>query len=408
MYLIGCATMRRFMIIFLLVVFGLNVYADRGIPQEHLVAVSPEVSSLNVISNSPIIVTFDKSLFPKSINDRSIVVTDANRSKVKGNITLKDDKTLQFTPSLPLKGGKYEVSIKPLILELAPPEYKPRNFFEQLSYRACSSIYKDLSQCFLCQVFCHQEKHHFTTHPIEYSFSVIEIKSLTLSANTLELKASSQTALELSALFSDNSSQTITTNIEWIVADPTVASISNNIFQALKEGTTTLQARYYGKSSNTLTMSVYQEINGHKLPPEPDSKLNSATLLGVDKNNNGVRDDVERKILTIYTKPVQTELMLSQARAHQEMLNDPVGSAIASQKKIQKVGDCSMYLMDKGIYIAERVEFTEKAMYNTKARVKAYLDYNIALSGGVYGSGPANWTEKACDFDVKTLMEVQP
>ena len=66
-----------------------------------------------------------------------------------------------------------------------------------------------------------------------------------------------------------------------------------------------------------------------------------------------------------------------------------------------------MYLMDKGIDIAERVEFTKKAMYNTKARVKAYRDYNTALSGGVYGSGPADWTEKACDFNVKTLLEAQ-
>jgi len=148
-------------------------------------------------------------------------------------------------------------------------------------------------------------------------------------------------------------------------------------------------------------------INGHILPPEPDPKVNNATLLGVDSNNNGVRDDVERKILKTYTKPIQAELMLSQARAHQEMLHDPVVSAIASQKKIQRVGDCSMYLMDKGIYLAERVEFTEKAMYNTKERVKAYLSYNQALSGGIYGSGPAAWTEKACDFDVKALLEAQ-
>ncbi len=401
--------MLRFMMTFLLVVLGLNVYADQGIPQEHLVALSPEASSSNVISNSSVIVTFDKPLFSKSINDRSIVVTDANRSKVKGSITLKEDKTLQFTPSLPLKGGKYEVSIKPLILELAPPEYKPRNFFEQIIYKMCSLRYKDVSQCFLCQVFCHQEEHHFTTHPIEYSFSVIEVKSLTLSANALELKASSQTTLELSALFSDNSAKAITTNIEWIVADPTVASITNNILQAFKEGTTTLQARYGKVLSNTLTITVYQEINGHKLPPEPDPTLNNATLLGIDSNSNGVRDDVERKILTNYTKPIHAELMLADARAHQEMLNDPVGSAIASQQKIQRTGDCNMYLMDKGLGVdLGSVEFIEKSMYNTKARVKAYLDYNIALSGGVYGRGPADWTEKACDFNVKALLETQP
>jgi len=150
-------------------------------------------------------------------------------------------------------------------------------------------------------------------------------------------------------------------------------------------------------------------INGHILPLEPDPKLNNATLLGIVTNNDGVRDDVARKILTTYTNPIQAELMLADARAHQEMLKNPVGSAIASQKKMQRVGDCNMYLLNKGLGVGSgRVEFIEKAMYNTKARVKAYLDYNMALSGGVYGSGPADWTEKACDFDVKALLKTQP
>jgi hypothetical protein len=41
-------------------------------------------------------------------------------------------------------------------------------------------------------------------------------------------------------------------------------------------------------------------IDGHVLPPEPDPKVNNATLLGIDSNNNGVRDDVERWIYSRY------------------------------------------------------------------------------------------------------------
>ena len=36
-----------------------------------------------------------------------------------------------------------------------------------------------------------------------------------------------------------------------------------------------------------------QVINGYILPPEPDQEVNNGTLLGVDSNGNGVRDDVE-------------------------------------------------------------------------------------------------------------------
>ena len=38
-------------------------------------------------------------------------------------------------------------------------------------------------------------------------------------------------------------------------------------------------------------------INGFTLPPEPDPVINNSTLLGIDSNNNGVRDDVERVIV---------------------------------------------------------------------------------------------------------------
>lgn len=52
--------------------------------------------------------------------------------------------------------------------------------------------------------------------------------------------------------------------------------------------------------ANTGTTSTgkaeYETINGIEVPPEPDPALNNATLAGVDLNENGVRDDVERYI----------------------------------------------------------------------------------------------------------------
>ena len=44
-----------------------------------------------------------------------------------------------------------------------------------------------------------------------------------------------------------------------------------------------------GSSSPTATT-----INGIAVPPEPDVVVNNATIAGMDSNNNGVRDDVER------------------------------------------------------------------------------------------------------------------
>jgi threonine dehydratase len=56
-----------------------------------------------------------------------------------------------------------------------------------------------------------------------------------------------------------------------------------------------------GGAGSTATMPTAQApemINGIAVPPEPNPTINNATLAGVDSNNNGVRDDVERKIAT--------------------------------------------------------------------------------------------------------------
>jgi len=150
---------------------------------------------------------------------------------------------------------------------------------------------------------------------------------------------------------------------------------------------------------------VPEVINGFKLPPEPDKALNDSTLLGIDVNDNGVRDDVERKIVKKYVKQIEIKLMLSYAKKHQEMLKDPAASAIESEKKMSKIIDCRMYLKHQGIRVNDIVDFTENNIYNTKERVRAYLDFNQALSGGVYGSGPADWNADACDFDVEQMLK---
>ncbi|MBI4653343.1 hypothetical protein HY750_03770 [Candidatus Kuenenbacteria bacterium] len=49
--------------------------------------------------------------------------------------------------------------------------------------------------------------------------------------------------------------------------------------------------------SQKLTMD---DVIGKNLPPEPDAKLNDATLEGIDANKNGIRDDVELAIFKLY------------------------------------------------------------------------------------------------------------
>ena len=70
-------------------------------------------------------------------------------------------------------------------------------------------------------------------------------------------------------------------------------------------------------------------INGYQLPPEPDTVINNSTLLGIDSNNNGVRDDVERLIISEEAKhphfpKTHTALSLQYAWAWQKIMVAPI------------------------------------------------------------------------------------
>lgn len=145
-------------------------------------------------------------------------------------------------------------------------------------------------------------------------------------------------------------------------------------------------------------------VNGYVLPPTPDPTLNNATLLGVDSNDNGIRDDVERKIVIKYVKPIEIELMLSYAKIDQEIMASLESDVLVLERKGSRVSDCEMYLLKQGIDIKNSVSDSENFTYNTKSRAKKYMNYNKALSGGVYGSSPSDWNAEACNFDVEQML----
>jgi len=152
-------------------------------------------------------------------------------------------------------------------------------------------------------------------------------------------------------------------------------------------------------------------INGHQLPPEPDSKINNSTLLGIDFNNNGVRDDVERKVYFTYTKNIDQLLMMQSLKTHQSMLADPdlINNALKWQAPENKNMGCSGYLFDKYDipFIKNSTQFINNITYNTKDRIKKYMKYNQALSGGVFGVEASYEVESSCDFDVKKTLGVK-
>jgi hypothetical protein len=177
---------------------------------------------------------------------------------------------------------------------------------------------------------------------------------------------------------------------------------------ALKDGNVTVQATVDGVQSNTINLNITWVVNGHVLPPEPDPVENDATLGGVDSNNNGVRDDVERKIYEKYIVALQRELMIDGAKYFQKIMTEPTRESRSLKKEGTRITDCQLYLMDYDSEIEsddfDSITFLEDYTVSNKARVRKYLDYNLALSGGSYGSSPSDWNKDACSDAVRKVL----
>ncbi len=240
--------------------------------------------------------------------------------------------------------------------------------------------------------------------------STTTLQTLTLSIADTTLNKDHNTTLTTEAKYSDGTTKPVTENIEWIATPSDAVAIQGNTLTALKDVNVTLQARYRNKLSNKVNLNIYWEVNGHRLPPEPDPAVNNATLLGVDVNHNDVRDDVERWIYKTYKDkhPIHIDIAMQAARGYKLVLEHPERA-----KEIYPVLDaatwCEGYYQiyakyfNGSLLVKEDIDtkfFRKKIYFNTKKRMDAYIQYDHLLSGGIYStpSIDKNMTSY-CDFN---------
>ena len=133
-----------------------------------------------------------------------------------------------------------------------------------------------------------------------------------------------------------------------------------------------------GASTPTTPATPMEQINGIAVPPDPGAQ-GKATLLGVDANGNGVRDDVERVLAEMTgTTPAAYQKGMLVAKLMQTAIAT-TDSAVAV-KAMNDKGDlvsCATSNELKGIGVADR------AVANTKARqtkvVELYSHPDVSL-----------------------------
>ena len=166
-----------------------------------------------------------------------------------------------------------------------------------------------------------------------------------------------------------------------------------------------------GQSAST-TQEVLV-IDGYTLPPDP-GEAGKTTVLGIDSNDNGVRDDVE---IWIYKKyqgqhPIVKEIAMQTGRAFQVILEHPE-NAKETYHVLNAAQFCGLYFLYDAIdngepqLINERIQGDEfkEIQLNTKARVKAYMEYDHLLSGGIYDL-PSD-LRQYCDFNITKILAVE-
>lgn len=120
-------------------------------------------------------------------------------------------------------------------------------------------------------------------------------------------------------------------------------------------------------------------INGITVPPDP-GPAGDATVAGIDTDNNGIRDDIDRFIATKYgTNATATKAAQTSVRGYQVVLMSDSSSKSASITALQDSGDAGAcagrYFRQAGLSSSRELNELFFRMNNTQAR----LDHRKAV-----------------------------
>jgi hypothetical protein len=135
------------------------------------------------------------------------------------------------------------------------------------------------------------------------------------------------------------------------------------------------------------------------LPPDP-GEAGKATLEGIDSDNDGLRDDIQRYIALQYSDSGKTRAALRQAAlALQNIIlnSSDEANALRNTELEARASECIRYIRPDDGRSIDNMLMAE--FLNTKTRSRAYLVYDAKLSGHVFGTRDLNQYKGSCAFD---------
>jgi hypothetical protein len=143
-------------------------------------------------------------------------------------------------------------------------------------------------------------------------------------------------------------------------------------------------AAFRGNQPDTVSQPLALDVAPFPLPPDP-GEAGKQTLAGIDSDNDGVRDDVQRWIgLENYSVPTTLPVLSSYAALVQRFVVNVFDESAALKARDERVAisDCWDFLMpqDDGRALT-RIEILT---LNTPSRLRAFADADKLLSGRTF------------------------
>lgn len=145
------------------------------------------------------------------------------------------------------------------------------------------------------------------------------------------------------------------------------------------------------------------------LPPDPgDAGLQ--TLEGIDSDDDGVRDDIQRFIALEYPDSAKVRAALTQiAISMQDQLvaGGSKQQSLAAASGTMRAMECLMAIetaMDADA-VTDSVRLLQGEILNTGERWNAYGMFDQQMGGEVVASVPLEQHETSCTFDPSTLAD---
>lgn len=166
------------------------------------------------------------------------------------------------------------------------------------------------------------------------------------------------------------------------------------------DATNTLAVTLRSNPGGFLVVQILGEPS-FNLPPDPGA-AGDATLEGVDANNNGIRDDVERWIYLTY--PGSEKLRMALIQEYYPMQNMIIhghqqnrDAVYNDMDAMQRSGECLFYVHPEKPH---KISAELKArIVNTDERVYGYLEASRLLGGGTFSGKPMSKWKYSCTFN---------